>query len=240
MSMRLPAPSKSSEPLRLSAGVMHRRSVDDDNASLPVVPTTTSMRLVSCHACGTLSPQALEGTRCPRCGGALHRRKPDSQARAWAFLIAAMILHVPANLLPIMVTQSIAGTSSATILSGVVYFWVSGSKGLAILVLIPSTVVPLLKMMTLTLLLLSVRLRATWRIRQQTQLYRLVEAIGRWSMLDVFVVALLSSLIRAGALATVTPGAGLLAFASVVVLTMLASHSFDTRLLWDSLNPNDD
>lgn len=239
MSMLMPASSDGGGPSRRSDNVM-RQPLDDENAPLPVVPTTTSMRLVCCHACSALSPQSFEGLRCPRCGAALHSRKQDSQARAWAFLIAAMILHVPANLLPIMVTQSIDGTSSATIFSGVVYFWVSGSKALAVLVLIPSMVVPLLKMMALMLLLLSVRLRTTWRIRQQTRLYRLVETIGRWSMLDVFVVALLSSLIRAGALATVTPGAGLLAFACVVVLTMLASHSFDPRLLWDSLDTNND
>ncbi|KVC97658.1 paraquat-inducible protein A [Burkholderia ubonensis] len=239
MSMLLPASSDGGGPSQLSDKVM-RQPLDDENALLSVVPTTTSMRLVCCHACGVLSPQSFEGLRCPRCGAALHSRKQDSQARAWAFLIAAMILHVPANLLPIMVTRSVDGTTSATIFSGVVYFWVSGSKGLAILVLIPSMVVPLLKMMALTLLLLSVRFRTTWRIRQQTRLYRLIETIGRWSMLDVFVVALLSSLIRAGALATVTPGAGLPAFACVVVLTMLASHSFDPRLLWDSLDANND
>ncbi|KIP13504.1 paraquat-inducible A family protein [Burkholderia sp. MSHR3999] len=239
MSMLLPASSDGGGPSQLSDNVM-RQPLDDENAPLSVVPTTTSMRLVCCHACGVLSPQSFEGLRCPRCGAALHSRKQDSQARAWAFLISAMILHVPANLLPIMVTRSVDGTTSATIFSGVVYFWVSGSKALAILVLIPSMVVPLLKMMALTLLLLSVRFRTTWRIRQQTRLYRLIETIGRWSMLDVFVVALLSSLIRAGALATVTPGAGLPAFACVVVLTMLASHSFDPRLLWDSLDTNND
>ncbi|KWF68803.1 paraquat-inducible protein A [Burkholderia pseudomultivorans] len=240
MSMLVPASSDRNGPSRPSSQVIRQPLADDENAALPVVPTTTSMHLVCCHACGLLGPQSFEGAGCTRCGAALHDRKPDSQARAWAFLIAAMILHVPANLLPIMVTQSIDGTSSATIFSGVVYFWVSGSKALAVLVLISSMVVPLLKMMALMLLLLSVRLRTTWRIRQQTRLYRLVEAIGRWSMLDVFVVALLSSLIRAGALATVTPGPGLLAFSCVVLLTMLASHSFDPRLLWEALDKGND
>lgn len=156
--------------------------------------------------------------------------------RAWAFLLSAYLLYIPANLLPIMVTQSIFGTQHDTILSGVVYLWLSGSHLLSLVVLIASVVVPLLKMMILTLLLLTVRRRSTWRIREQTRLYALVEVIGRWSMLDIFVVALLASLVRAGALATITPGAGALAFAAVVVLTMLASLSFDPRLLWDTFD----
>jgi paraquat-inducible protein A len=155
-------------------------------------------------------------------------------ARAWAFLLSAYLLYIPANLLPIMVTQSIFGTQHDTILSGVIYLWLSGSHMLSLVVLIASIVVPLLKMMILTLLLLTVRRRSTWRLRQQTRLYTVVEVIGRWSMLDIFVVALLASLVRAGSLATITPGAGALAFASVVVLTMLASLSFDPRLLWDA------
>ncbi|MNT28809.1 Paraquat-inducible protein A [compost metagenome] len=134
-----------------------------------------------------------------------------------------------------MVTQSILGTQQDTILSGVIYLWLSGSHMLAGLVLIASIIVPLLKMVILTFLLLSVHFRSTWRIRQQTRLYGLVEVIGRWSMLDIFVVALLASLVRAGALATIIPGGGALAFGAVVVLTMLASLSFDPRLLWDSL-----
>lgn len=203
-------------------------------------PTATSMGLVSCHSCGRLSPCALDGQPCPRCSAPLHHRKPDSLARTWAFLLAALILYLPANLLPIMVTQSILGTSHDTILSGVFYLWVSGAKGLALLVLVASVIVPLLKMMILTLLLLSVHFRSKWRIRQQTRLYRLVEVIGRWSMLDIFVVALLAALVRAGALATIIPGAGALAFTTVVVLTMLASLSFDPRLLWDSLDANDE
>ncbi len=210
--------------------------------SVPVpasdVSTATPMKLVSCHACHLLSAQALEGLRCPRCGTVLHRRKPDSVARTWAFLIAAVILYIPANLLPMMITQSVFGTSQDTVLSGIGYFWISGSMALAILVLIASVVVPLLKMLALTMLLLSVQFRSTWRIRQQTRLYRLLEVVGRWSMLDIFVVAMLAALVRAGKLATIIPGPGAMAFASVVVLTMLASLSFDPRLLWDSLDEN--
>lgn len=206
------------------------------SAHRPHHPTATAQGLLACHACALLSPMALAGAPCPRCGAALHRRKPASMTRAWAFLLSAYLLYIPANLLPIMVTQSIFGTQHDTILSGVVYLWLSGSHLLSLVVLIASVVVPLLKMMILTLLLLTVRRRSTWRIREQTRLYALVEVIGRWSMLDIFVVALLASLVRAGALATITPGAGALAFAAVVVLTMLASLSFDPRLLWDTFD----
>jgi len=167
-------------------------------------------------------------------------RKPDSVARTWAFLSAAMILYLPANLLPIMHTQTVFDTSDDTILSGIVHLWMSDSRALATLVLIASVVVPLLKMMALTLLLLSVHFRSAWRLRQQTRLYRLLEVIGRWSMLDIFVVAMLAALVRAGKLATVAPGPGALAFSCVVVLTMLASLSFDPRLLWDALDANHD
>lgn len=224
---------------RLAANVVAELTDDDESKPLAQVPTATAMGLLSCHACDALSPRTLEGEPCPRCGATLHHRKPQSLTRTWAFLLAAYILYIPANLLPVMVTQSILGTQRDTILSGVIYLWLSGSNLLAIVVLIASIVVPLLKMMILTMLLLSVHFRSTWRIRQQTRLYGLVEVIGRWSMLDIFVVALLASLVRAGALATIIPGAGAVAFGSVVVLTMMASLSFDPRLLWDSLDTKD-
>ncbi|MEK7320906.1 MAG: paraquat-inducible protein A [Pseudomonadota bacterium] len=224
---------------RVAADVMAELTDDDERTPLAEVPTASSRGLLSCHACDLVNPITLEGEPCPRCGATLHRRKPASLARTWAFLLAAYILYIPANLLPVMVTESILGVQRDTILSGVLYLWLSGSHMLAGVVLIASIVVPLLKMMILTLLLISVHMKSTWRIRQQTKLYGLVEVIGRWSMLDIFVVALLASLVRAGALATIIPGAGALAFASVVVMTMLASLSFDPRLLWDSLEtPN--
>ncbi|MGO4152166.1 paraquat-inducible protein A [Cupriavidus sp. YAF13] len=198
--------------------------------------TAASLGLLSCHACAALSPRDLAGEPCPRCGAILHHRKPQSLTRAWAFLLAAYMLYIPANLLPVMVTQSIFGTQRDTIFSGVIYLWMSGARLLAIIVLIASIVVPLLKLAILTLLLITVQLGSGWRIHQQTRLHGLVELIGRWSMLDIFVVALLASLVRAGTLATIVPGGGAIAFGSVVVLTMMASLSFDPRLLWDSLD----
>lgn len=222
-------------PRQLAREVVAELTDDDERSPLPQVPTASRLGLLSCHACDLVSPRTLEGEPCPRCGATLHHRKPDSLTRTWAFLLAAFILYIPANVLPVMVTQSILGTQQDTILSGVIYLWLSGSHMLAGLVLIASIIVPLLKMVILTFLLLSVHFRSTWRIRQQTRLYGLVEVIGRWSMLDIFVVALLASLVRAGALATIIPGGGAMAFGAVVVMTMLASLSFDPRLLWDSL-----
>jgi paraquat-inducible protein A len=198
----------------------------------PLAATATALGLLPCHACNTLSPLRCEGAPCARCGAPLHRCKPDSLARSWAFLGAAAILYLPANLLPIMVTQSVFGTQQDTIFSGVVYLWLSGSQSLALVVLVASIVVPLMKMLTLALLLASVHRGSRWSPRERTRLYGLVEAIGRWSMLDIFVVALLAALVQAGALASIAPGTGAMAFAAVVVLTMLASHSFDPRLLW--------
>lgn len=241
-----PAPGPATQPGTKPAGrrprmpaVPNLPEFDGDDIALPSgIPTARAAGLLSCHACDLVSPRALAGGPCPRCGATLHVRKPESLARTWAFLLAAYILYIPANVLPVMVTQSIFGTQRDTIMSGVLYLWLSGSRLLAGVVLTASIVVPMLKMMILTLLLCSVHFRWTWRLRQRSRLYRLVEVIGRWSMLDIFVVALLASLVRAGAIATIIPGAGALAFASVVVLTMLASLSFDPRLLWDSLDPS--
>lgn len=212
------------------------RFLRNNSAAPQQVVTAATLRLVACHACTALSPETLEGQPCQRCGAPLHRRKPNSIARTWAFLLAAYILYIPANTLPIMVTRSLFHTQKDTILSGVVYLWLSGSSMLALVVLVASIIVPLLKMAILTLLLLTIHFRSSWRLRQRTRLYRLVEVIGRWSMLDIFVVGLLAALVQAGTLASIIPAGGAIAFAAVVVLTMLASLSFDPRLLWDTLD----
>ncbi|HTP60642.1 MAG TPA: paraquat-inducible protein A [Burkholderiales bacterium] len=193
--------------------------------------------LYSCHACGQLA-RAVPGAHevnCPRCGGHLHLRKPGSVSRTWALLVAAMILYVPANLLPMMHTSSLFGSQSDTIMSGVVYFWTSGSWYLALIIFFASIMVPLLKMIALVLLLVSVQLRSRWNLRQRARLYRLVEFVGRWSMLDVYVVAVIVALVQLKALATIEPGGGAVAFGAVVVLTMFAAMAFDPRLIWDPL-----
>jgi paraquat-inducible protein A len=197
-------------------------------------PTAAGMGMVSCHYCATLWKDAKTHDHCGRCGAKLHLRKPDSLNRTWAFLIAACIMYVPANILPVMITTSLLGEKQQdTIMSGIIYFWVSGSWVLAIIVFIASFLVPLFKLVVLTLLVIMARRHSDWRLLQRAKLYRLVELTGRWSMLDVFVVTLLAGLVQIKGFATIQAGMGIAAFAAVVILTMLASLSFDPRLTWD-------
>jgi len=199
-------------------------------------PRGRDVGLLGCHACGLVLRSAAQRHIgfCPRCDQPLHRRKPDSQARAWALLIAAAILYIPSNVLPVMRTHTLFETEDNTILSGVIELWNTGAWDLAVIVFTASIAVPLIKMACLALLLLSSGAGSTrWR-RERTRIYRMVEFIGRWSMLDVFVVALLLSLVRFGIVAEVKAGPGIIAFCAVVVLTMLASMSFDPRLIWDA------
>jgi len=203
--------------------------------------TGAGLGLLSCHVCGQVSraaPSAHEAC-CPRCASRLHFRKPNSISRTWALLIAAMILYVPANLLPMMKTSSLFGTQSDTIMSGVVYFWTSGSWYLALIIFFASIMVPMLKMIALIVLLVSVQRRSRWQREQRARLYRLVEFVGRWSMLDIYVVAVIVALVQLKALATIQPGPGAIAFGAVVVLTMFAAMTFDPRLIWDSLEKSD-
>jgi paraquat-inducible protein A len=188
-----------------------------------------------CPTCGRLGSPAAEHV-CRRCGTLLHFRKLDSLQRTWAFLIAAYVLYLPANFLPITITRSIFGTQQDTIMSGVAYLWSSGSWAIALIVFVASVVVPLLKLFSLTLLVVSVQRR--WRLDplRRTRLYRFLETIGRWSMLDVYVVTILVALVKAQSLAAISPGSGVLAFAAVVVLSMLATMAFEPRLIWDAMN----
>ncbi|MEJ7687078.1 MAG: paraquat-inducible protein A [Variovorax sp.] len=197
------------------------------------IKTAAERGLLGCHRCGTVWQGAVDGEACARCGARLHGRKPDSIRRTWALLIAACILYVPANLLPVMVTQSLFGAQYDTILSGVIYFWVSGSYGLAAIIFVASFLVPLFKLSALMLMTFMAQRQSDWGRPERAKLYRVLEVIGRWSMLDVFVVALLAGLVRIQGLAEITAGVGIAAFGSVVVLTMLASLSFDPRLTWD-------
>ncbi|CAN5897187.1 MAG: Paraquat-inducible protein A [Chromatiales bacterium USCg_Taylor] len=203
-----------------------------------MVVTAARLGLLACHACALLSRPAAVGApaRCPRCGAHLHHRKPNSIGRTWAFLIAAYILYVPANLLPIMDTSSLFDSQRDTIMSGVVFLWTSGSWPLAALVFFASIVVPLAKLIALTLLLVSVQRRSGWRPYERARLYRFVEFVGRWSMLDIYVVAILAALVQIQSLATIHAGPGAIAFAAVVVLSMFAASAFDPRLIWEPVN----
>ena len=193
--------------------------------------------LVACEGCGLVLQTATGSGHCPRCGTAVHQRKPDALNRSWAFLIAAMILYVPANLLPVLHSTKLLDKWSDTIMSGVVSLWEDGAYDLAIIVFTASIVVPLLKMGALMLLLIGARLGDRQWPRERAVLYRVLEYIGHWSMLDVYAVALLITLVHFGSLANVEPGAGIVAFGAVVVLTMLATMSFDPRLIWDRPSP---
>ncbi|HYH42601.1 MAG TPA: paraquat-inducible protein A [Burkholderiales bacterium] len=197
--------------------------------------TAAEAGLVSCLTCGLLSRPPADGAgACPRCRTRLHVRKPGALLRTWSFLVSAMILYMPANMLPIMETESLFGSQSDTIMSGVAFLWANGSWPLAIIVFVASIVVPLLKMLALLTLLIAVHRGVRVHRADLTRLYRLLELIGRWSMLDIFVVAILVTLVQLQLVATVTPAKGALAFGAVVVMTMLATMSFDSRLIWDS------
>lgn len=209
------------------------------------VQTGTQRGLLSCNTCGRVSQlvrPVVDGTplQCPRCNTALSHRRPGSLHRTWAYLLAAMILYVPANLLPIMSTTSVFGDERHTILGGIEELRASGDWTLALIVFIASIVVPMLKIAALVLLATTAQRGSRWKSIERAQLYRMVDAVGHWSMLDVFVVVLLVGTIRFGAFGGVQPEPGLLAFGAVVVLTMLAAGSFDPRLIWPEKSATSD
>ena len=200
--------------------------------------TAKDLSLVVCHSCGLLSALSVQPQSCSRCNSVLHARKPSSLERTWALMLAAAIMYIPANLLPMTTTSSLMGEQQDTIMSGVIYFWQHHDYLVAFVIFTASIFIPMLKLIILTFLLLVVRKQATdkqrWRPEQCAFLYRVVEFVGRWSMIDVFVVSLLTALIQMQALASISAGPGAVAFGAVVVLTMLASLSFDPRIIWDN------
>jgi paraquat-inducible protein A len=197
--------------------------------------TAAEAGLLACHACGLVHrpSAAAHDLACTRCGASLHFRTPNSVARSWALLIAAYVLFVPANVLPVMKTGSLFGAQTDTIMSGVVFLWVTGSWPLALIIFIASIAVPAGKLVALTYLLVSVQRRSAWAPLQRTRLYRVLELVGRWSMVDIFVAAILTALVQFGGLMSIKAGPGAIAFGAVVVLTMFAAESFDPRLIWD-------
>jgi paraquat-inducible protein A len=192
--------------------------------------------LVACEACTLVSRPAKseEAGHCPRCGEELESRRHLSIDKTWALTIAAAICYIPANALPVLNTTTPAGSDDDTILGGVVFLYTSGSWPLALVVLIASVIIPLGKLVSLAYLLISVQRGSNTNSRERTRLYRIVVFIGRWSMLDVFVDTFTVALVQLQPLMAVVPGPGVLFFAAVVVLTMLAAESFDPRLIWDS------
>ena len=192
--------------------------------------------LVSCRTCGLLSRPASAGNpgHCPRCGAALVWRRSHSVQYTWALVIAAAICYVPANVLPVLTTTALGATESDTIMGGVIFLYASGSWPLALIVLVASVMIPLGKLVALAYLLLTVQRGSIVNMHDRTRIYYLIEFVGRWSMLDVFVDAFIVALVQLQPLMSVEPGLGVVFFMVVVVLTMLAAQSFDPRLIWDA------
>lgn len=197
-------------------------------------PRARDFNLCLCHSCGLACDMTNEPEACPRCDAALHRRKPDTLTRTWAYMLAALVFYIPANLLPVMNTQMLGDGADSTIISGVLEFWHSGAWDIALIIFIASIAVPGIKFVVLTLLLVTVQRRSNWAQVQRAKLYRLVEIIGYWSMLDVLVVALVAALVKFQALSDIEPRPGILFFGLVVLFTMLSAMSFDPRLIWDT------
>lgn len=213
------------------------------SAAAPAAPrpprTASEAGLMGCHGCGLLLRKRHAGRgaslRCPRCAAAVHDRKPDSLQRTAALVFTAAVLYVPANVFPIMTVVSFGKGQSDTILSGIVHLAHGGMITLALLVFFASVLVPVLKLVGISFLLWSVHRRWQWRPRDRTFLYRVIESVGRWSMIDIFMISILVALVKLGNVATIETGLGATCFAAVVVITMFASMSFDPRLIWDVL-----
>ena len=199
-----------------------------------VLSKAAACGLAGCQICGMVAPVALG--RCPRCGTHLHLRKPASIHRTVALMTAAAVLYIPSHLLPIMTAVEFGDVTEHTIISGMITFWEEGAYPIAIVIFTASILIPFLKIVTLIWLCAA----ATGRVRPSPamlgRIYWFTELLGRWSMVDIFVVGIVVSLMQLGNYMTVTPGPGALAFAGVVVLTMFAAMSFEPRLLWDRLD----
>jgi len=193
--------------------------------------TAASRGLACCHLCLKLVSQ--ETHRCPRCGSTIHSRKANSLERTLALLMTATILYIPANLLPIMITDQLGQSIESTIVGGVILLLDMGSIAVALVIFAASVIIPLTKLALLYHLCWSVRRGPPGTVRQRTAIYRGIEFIGKWSMIDVFVVAILVALINLSNLLVIRPGPAALAFAGVVILSMVAAESFDPRLMWD-------
>lgn len=199
---------------------------------------------ILCNTCHLLCKKSQHTQqhpeRCPRCLSTVYRRKPASLSRTWALTLAAMILYIPANLYPMMTVTYLGRSEPDTIMSGIIVLAKSGMLPIALVVFIASVAVPILKLIGICVLLLSVQFKWPMSKSQRTLMYRIIELIGRWSMLDLFVIAILVALVNFGNLSDIETGGAATAFGAVVVLTMLAAKSFDPRLIWDQMeNPTD-
>jgi paraquat-inducible protein A len=195
---------------------------------------TTGKQLISCETCELMIAAQHEHRPCPRCGAIIHRRKPDAVRRTLALVITGFLLYVPANLLPVLSIERFGRDEPSTIISGVHELITAGLWPLAVIVFTASVVVPLIKLFGLSLMLLMTRLRSRRWLVGRTRLFRFIDRIGRWSNIDVFMISILVALVQFGALTSVRPQPGAIAFAAVVVVTMIASRCFDARVMWDA------
>lgn len=243
MAKRTPPPPPHALPRRVMPGSEDASHIEQacaarkQAAGAEIDISAAERNLLCCIRCGLLSHAPLlpgvARSRCPRCHSRLALRKPDSVRRTWAFLLAGYAMYIPANLLPIMEARSLQDAQIDTIMSGVIYLWQSGSWELATIVFTASILVPSFKLLGLSWLNFTVqRGEQRWQ-RQRLRLYRFIDLIGRWSMLDIYVVALLVALVQLRLFASVKAGPAAIAFGAVVVLTLLAASSFDPRLIWD-------
>ena len=199
-------------------------------------PRAHQLSVIGCHGCGLVCEHISDENghaRCPRCYALLRRRHHDSIARSWAFLLAAAIFYIPANILPVMYTSLFGSGSDNTIIGGIMALWADGSYDVAVVIFVASVVVPCTKFLMLGMLLITAQQRSRWATRERAKLYRLVELAGYWSMLDVLVVAIVAALVKFQSLSEIEPRIGILFFGMTVILTMLSAMNFDPRLIWD-------
>ena len=199
--------------------------------------TAAECGLIACPACGSITRLTVDHfkdpPKCQLCFARLHSRKPMSIQRSWAWLTAGVLAYVPANIYPIMYSIVLGDSEPNTIVGGFLVLWKMKSYPVAVVVFIASIVVPVLKFIAISYLLISIQKRIGHSRYERTRLFRLTEFIGRWSMIDVFVVAILAALVQIGSVAQIEPGVGATAFGATVIFTMLSALALDSRLLWD-------
>ncbi len=216
---------------------MQVENIKGDNT----VVTGKEAGFMLCHDCHKVIPvpEGMEHDEhpeavCPRCNAAVHMRSPDSLSYTWALVLTAFILCFPANILPIMSVDYLGQVEASTIMDGIIYFFKEGSYGIGIVILTASVLVPLFKIIGIILILLSIQFKWKSWLRHKTIMFRFIEFIGRWSMLDIFVIALLSVLVNFGFFSTIHAAPAATYFCGVVITTMLAAIKFDTRFIWDA------
>jgi len=196
--------------------------------------TAASKGLSTCHMCLKLAPTGVH--HCPRCHSTMHLRKNDSIQRTLALLVTSCLLYIPANIYPIMYTDQLGTTEASTILGGVILLIDLGSVPVAIVIFVFSVMVPSGKLMAMFYLVWTVERHSPLDPRQRSVMYRVTEFIGKWSMVDVFVVSILVALVHLSGVLVIRPGIAAICFAGVVIVTMIAAESFDSRLIWDNMD----